>query len=269
MRFGFCTNTFFMNDSVDEKSEKSRRVFDAIVRAGFDYLETQLSDIVDMDKAKYAQFKKELAANNIAVKGGLLLLPRNMPLLTDDMNLDQIKSRAERTLSVAAELGTETAVFAPRRIDENDDMDKALDRMRQILSAIDPLAGKYGVKIAVEPLCRNETNTLNSVQQAADLLDNIKTANTGILCDLYHVKADGRTLDDVIINSSRIVHLHIAYPVGRKMPSSSDDMAEYAEFVKVIKQIGYDGKLSVECGIDEITEDRFKDALAVLKKLFN
>ena len=268
MKFGFCTDTQFMNELNNEQKEKSRKIFNAIAEAGFDYLETQLSDIVDMDKEKYLRLKKELEANNLTVKGGLLLLPRNMPLLTEDMNITQIVSRTEQTLNIAADLGTETVVFAPRRINDNDDLGKALDRMKLILSSIDPIAGKHGIQVVVEPLCQRETNTLNTIQQAADLLSCIEAPNTGILCDLYHVRADGLTLDAVIANSAMINHLHIAYPIGRTLPSQSDDMAEYEEFSNAVKQIGYKGKLSIECILSEISVEKFKEALEIIQKLF-
>jgi len=267
MKFGYCTNVNFMRGD-----EESCRIFDAIVDSGFDYIETHISHIAEFDKAMYESFKKELAAKNVAVEVGLMLFPMDMPLVTDAMDINQIKSHADKVLGVAADLGTKVIIFGngnTRAVPDGMDYATAYERMRQIISAVDPIAGKHGVKIAIEPLNAKETNMINSVQEAVDLVNSVSAVNVGTACDWYHTKTDNRTLDDVIANADKIFHLHIAHPETRGLPSTSDNMSDYAEFAKMAKQIGYDDKLSIEAYTGDINPETIKNALAVLKNLFN
>ena len=266
MKYGYCTNINFMNGDT-----QSREFFNAIVKGGFDYIETHISDIAEFEKDKYKLFKKELADNNIACKVGLLLFPRNMPLASDEMNIGEIKAHAEKALSTADDLGTEVIVFGnggTRAVKEGIDREKANQRIRDILAAVDPIAKKYGIKVVIEPLNQKETNMINSVQEAADFIKSVSAENIGIVCDWYHIRSDNQTLNDMITNSDKIYHLHIAYPLGRTMPSISDNLDEYTEFVEIVKQIGYDNRLSIEGSVSVVTAEKFSEALMILKNLF-
>lgn len=267
MKYGFCSNIKFIMDG----DEKSGKIFDAIAKSGFEYLETQMYDVVDLDKAKYAELKKRLADSGIGISAGMLLFPRDLPLVSDEMDINKIKECATKVMDVSADLGTEMIVFGNgggRKVKEGMDFDKCYKKMQEIVAAVDPIAGKYKIKIAVEPLCGKETNMINSVQEAVDLVKSVGAVNVGSVCDWYHVRMDNRTMDDLVANKDKVFHLHIAYPNGRKMPTSEDDMSEYTVFVDAVKKIGYNGKLSIEGNAGEVTLERFKDSLATLKKLF-
>ena len=267
IRYGFCSRPDFMKGD-----ENSRKIFDAIAQAGFDYLETQLSLIAALDKSDYERFKKELAAAGLPVRAGLLLFANELALVTDDMDINAITAHADRVLGIANDLGAELVVFGSggtRKVKDGMDRGAVYKRMQQIIESCDPIAGKHGVKIALEPLCFKETNMINSVGEAADLINSVKTSNTGAVCDWYHVRMNNMSLKDVLAYRDMVVHLHIAYPDGRKMPTSADDLSEYADFVKVVKEIGYNDKISVEGNAGEVAVERFRDSLATLKKLFD
>jgi sugar phosphate isomerase/epimerase len=50
-----------------------------------------------------------------------------------------------------------------------------------------PMAEKYGVTIAVEPLNSGETNFINSLAEGVEIVDAVKSPRMKLLCDIYHM----------------------------------------------------------------------------------
>jgi sugar phosphate isomerase/epimerase len=267
MRYGYCFGADFVDGN-----ENSAKLFDYIVNAGYDYIETQLSIVAGFDDEKYAKFKKMLADRNIPCKANFLLFPHSMILAGDDFDIGVIKSHAEKVLSVAADFGSETVVFGnggSRAVKEGMDKDKVYAQMVEIVAAVDPICGKYGVDVVVEPLNFKETNMINSFMDGVNLIKDAGAKHVGVLCDWYHVRMNDQTADDIIGHESYLKHLHIARPVTRRIPSLEDATFEYENFAEVIKKVGYDNKISIEAGDPEITEAKVADGLKLLKKLFD
>lgn len=265
MRYGYCLGADFADGN-----ENNAKLFEYIVNAGYDYIETQLSVVAGFDGEKYAKFKQILADRNIPCRANFLLFPHNMILAGDNFDVSVIKAHAEKVLAVAADFGSETVVFGnggSRAVKEGMDRDKVYAQMVEIVAAVDPVCGKFGVDVVVEPLNSKETNMINSFIDGVNLVKDAGAKHVGVLCDWYHVRMNGQTADDIIGYESYLKHLHIARPIGRKIPSCDDDIGEYANFAEVIKKAGYDNKISIEAGDPEITEAKVAGGLKLLKKL--
>ena len=267
MRYGYCLGADFADGN-----ENSAKLFDYIVKAGYDYIETQLSIVAGFDEAKYEGFKKLLADRNIPCRANFLLFPHSMILAGDDFDINVIKTHAKKVLAVAAEFGSETVVFGnggSRAVKEGMDRDKVYAQMVEIIAAVDPICGEFGVDVVVEPLNFKESNMINSFTDGVNLVKDAGAKHVGVLCDWYHVRMNDQTADDIIGNEKYLKHLHIARPQGRKIPSPDDEISEYANFAEVIKRVGYGNKISIEAGDPEITEAKVAGGLALLKKLFD
>ena len=263
MKYGYCLGADFVDGDT--------KLLDYIVKAGYDYIETQLSVIAGFDGEKYNKFKKILSERNIPCLANFLLFPHSTILAGDNFDAGVIKNHAEKVLAVAADFGSETVVFGnggSRAVKEGMDRDKVYAQMTEIIAAVDPICGKYGVDVVVEPLNFKETNMINSYMDGVNLIKDAGAENVGVLCDWYHVRMNGQAADDIAGHEKYLKHLHIACPQGRRIPSLGDDMGEYANFVDVIKKVGYNNKISIEAGDPEITEAKVADGLELLKKLF-
>jgi len=140
--------------------------------------------------------------------------------------------------------------------------------LRTVLEIMDEYAQKHDITIAVEPLNTMETNILTSYGEAAKLT--IGLQNVATMVDSYHAAMEKQNFNDVFASPTQLKHLHTAYPTGRKVPSPKDDKTEYAEFVQMVKQLGYNNKISIEGGLrNEVPlEEELAGALQFLKGLF-
>jgi sugar phosphate isomerase/epimerase len=266
MRYGYCIPAAFADGD-----ENASKLFEYIVNAGYDYIETQLSIIADGEE-RYNKFRKMIAGKNIACKANLLLFPHDMILAGDDFDVSVIKAHAEKVLALAKDFGSETVVFGSggsRAVKDGMDRDKVYSQMIEIIAAVDPVCGKYGVDVVIEPLNFKETNMINSYMDGVNLVKDAGAKNVGVLCDWYHVRMNEQAADDIIGHEKYLKHLHIAKPQSRRIPSVDDDISEYADFAEVIKKAGYDNKISIEAGDPEITEAKVASGLTLLKKLFD
>ena len=266
MKYGYCLRLDFLKgDAV------SQAVFDAVTAAGFDYVELPFRDIWGLSPEDMVKLKKALQV--IPCKACNIFFPGGLTLVGPNKDEAGIRAYLAHMLPLAADLGVETLVFGnggARKVPEGSSKEATLDDLRSLVEIMNEYAAKAGIIIAIEPLNTTETDTINSYGEAVALSQGLSHVTTMI--DSYHVAKDGQTYDDVYQHPAALGHLHTAYPIGRMAPSPQDDMAQYAEFVKMVKQLGYDGMISVEGGLKASEAEgiaaEVRACLDVLRRLF-
>jgi sugar phosphate isomerase/epimerase len=269
MEFGYCANLNFLLNG----DEASRKVFYSVLDAGYDYIETPLSAFLQISPKQRAELEADMKSAGVFCRANFLLFPHDLPLVGEKLNLADIKSHVEKVLPIAAEIGSGNVIFGnggSRRVQEGMNRADVRSQLVDILKTAAPVAERYGVNIAVEPLCQKETNIINSYEEGAELAREVGSSRIGTVMDWYHVAADGQSPVIAERDLPYLFHLHIANPEGRIPPKPSDDPKLYAAFVEAIKATGYDGRLSVEAGIPEGADisSCVKDALVALRKMF-
>ncbi|MDR2686340.1 MAG: sugar phosphate isomerase/epimerase [Oscillospiraceae bacterium] len=267
MRFGYCVNANFLLAG----DPRGREIFEGVLAAGYDYIETQLSRLLELPPAQYGGFKKRLADAGAPCRAGMMLFPYTMPLVGHGRDLRAVGEHAKRTLHLAADLGCEVAVFGhgdTRRVPGGMDYETARRRLADVLRLLGSLAAPYGMKIAVEPLC--DTDMIVSYPEAAALAGECGDG-VGAVFDLYHAAALGQAPADILLSPEKLFHLHIACPGGRTAPAETDDGSAYAAFAAAAKRCGYDNTLSVEAGIPDGAHaaEAAADALGVIRRYFS
>jgi len=245
--------------------------FEAVAEAGFDYVELPLSAIWNLLPSEVEKLRQALQA--IPCKACNIFFPGGLDIVGPEQNINGLKTYLEKMLPLAASLGAKTLVFGSggaRKIPEGQTREATWRQLRGVLDYMNGYAETAGVKISVEPLNLTETDMLNTYGDAVAISKGLP--NIATMIDSYHVATDGQTYDDVYENPDKLWHLHTAYPTGRMVPSPGDDMALYADFVKMVKTLGYDDKISVE-GALRATEPQgikaeVKACLGVLKGMF-
>ena len=81
-----------------------------------------------------------------------------------------------------------------------------------------PLAEKYGITIAVEPLNRGETNFINSLAEGVEIIEAVKSPRVRLLCDIYHMLKEDESPDEIVKYGKHIVNCHIAEKEKRTPP---------------------------------------------------
>jgi len=266
MRFGYCLDIKFLDGD-----KTSRTIFDAVAQAGFDYVELPLSALAQLPVDRVLNLKHELEV--IPCRACNLFFTPDITIVGSQMNIPAIRAYLERMLPLVADLGVENLVFgngSARNVPDGFNRDFILENLRTLVEIMNEYANYTGITIAVEPLNLTETNIINCYSSAVRLTEGL--SHVSAMIDSYHVAMDKQNYDDVYKNPEALKHLHIAYPIGRMVPSHSDDIYLYTQFRNMVADVDYNNKISIEGRLRAKEPDgigkEIKSCLALLNKLW-
>ncbi len=131
------------------------------------------------------------------------------------------------------------------KVEKNEDFGKGYERMVKSLKACCETAEKEGVALWVEPLNRYEINLINSLEEGMVLLDQVGFKNLGLLPDTFHMNMEEPIIEESLRKArSYYQHVHIA-DSNRWAPGFGH--IDFKSILHILKKIGYDGFLSIEC----------------------
>lgn len=122
--------------------------------------------------------------------------------------------------------------------------------MRWLLQALQQCAetaARLGVRLAIEPINRRETNLINSIDEAIALLSRVGAGDSilGLLPDTYHMNSEETSITDSLRKAApHIFHFHVA-DSNRRYPGAGD--LDFREILSQLKnEFGYQGWVSAE-----------------------
>lgn len=134
----------------------------------------------------------------------------------------------------------------------------AADRAAQLKRAADSLretaeyAAGLGIRLAIEPLNRFETDLINTTEQALELLELIGADNVGLLIDTFHMNIEEKSLGDAVrLAGPKVFHVQVSEN-DRGTPGSGH--VPWAEFFAALQDINYDGQIVVESFLPSVKE---------------
>ena len=111
------------------------------------------------------------------------------------------------------------------------------------LREVDGLAGRLGVRLALEPLNRFETYFLNRCDQALALAQDVGP-NCGVCLDAFHINIEEADMFAAIrAAGSRLADFHVA-DNNRMAPGQGS--LNWQRIVATLREAGYEGALTVE-----------------------
>jgi sugar phosphate isomerase/epimerase len=188
------------------------------------------------------------AKSTLPIPSANVLLPGTMKVTGPDANLEALRTYMTTTLGRAKKIGMTTLVFGSgvaRKVPDGFDMGKAKKQVIDFVSMAAPIAKENGVTLVAEPLNKGETNIMNSVAEAMEIVKAVNHPNFQCLVDSYHFWVENEPLKNLEAAMPWIKHVHLADKDGRTAPGRSGK-SDYKPFFKVLKQGGYNGMIAVE-----------------------
>lgn len=237
--------------------------------SGCTYIEESVAGflIPEGGDSKYEQNLQQLRRENFPIKSYVILLPAALKTLGPDANHEAILQRTDLVLKRAKECGSQYVVFGSggsRIIPDGFDRATAKAQHIDLTKKMAPLAEKYGVTIAVEPLNRTETNFINSLAEGVEIIDAVKSPSVKLLCDIYHMLKEDEPATEIVKYGKHIVHCHIAEKENRTPPGVKGD--DFRAYLSALKNIKYKGGLSIECFVYTDFDKEARRGIEVLKQ---
>ena len=145
--------------------------------------------------------------------------------------------------------------------DPETEWDWAVEGLREV----NDHALKEGIRLAVEPLNRFETNFINRHDQALMLAEAVGP-NCGVCLDAFHMNMEEANFRQAILNTGdRLFDYHVA---DNNRMACGQGALNWPDIVGTLKEIGYDGALTVEfvAPLDRTPANPYKDATAAAEK---
>ncbi|HEY0417039.1 MAG TPA: sugar phosphate isomerase/epimerase [Gaiellaceae bacterium] len=118
------------------------------------------------------------------------------------------------------------------------------ERAVEGVGAVADRAAAAGVRLAIEPLNRYETDLLNTAEQGVAFCADVGRENVGLLLDTYHLNIEEKSLGEAIRTAAgRLFHVH-ACENDRGTPGTGH--VPWAEVFDALRDVGYDGQVVIE-----------------------
>jgi sugar phosphate isomerase/epimerase len=202
---------------------------------GYDALEvapfTLADDPMRISDAQARQFAGIAADFGLAISGlhWLLVAPAGLSISSED---EALRMRTLgvmiRLVELCAAMGGKYLVHGSpkqRSTPQGSTKEQAVARVTDIFARIAPVAQKHGVTYCVEPLSTRETDVVNTVAEAARIVDEV---NSPALKTMIDCSAAGQVEQDTIpalldkwIRSGHVAHVQVNDP-NRRGPGQGD-----------------------------------------------
>ena len=227
-------------------------------KCGFDYVEVGFAAMTEAGDEAFEAFKAVLARAGIPCESANGFLPGSLPVVGDHVDEDALRAFLEKGMARAKEIGMQVVVFgsgAARSLPEGVSYRRGAAQIMHFLRTLaGPIAEKYGVRIAIEPLRPAESNIINRVKEGVLLAAASGCENVGGLGDLYHMAVAGETGADLRDVAGALFHTHVSNPAlgtdkPRRYPADPAEY-DYADFLRGAADAGCP-RCSIEAGYDD------------------
>ena len=222
---------------------------------GYDGLEvapgTLSEEPARMSAAARAAVRRAASDAGIAIVGlhFLLYTPEGLSITSPD---DAVRARTVDTMcglvELCADFGGSYLVHGSRReVAPGETREIAMRRARDCFAAVAPVAQTFGMRYCIEALSRESTLVINTIAEAAAIVDSIGNPAVCTMIDCNHAgRMEGEALEQVIerwLPTGKIGHVQIN-DINRRGPGQGP--ARFTPVFAALKRNGYTGDISVE-----------------------
>lgn len=243
------------NEVIREKDFAAQCAFAAAL--GYDGLEvapfTLSADPANIDAGERAELRRIAADAGVSITGlhWLLVTPERLSITTRDADLHKrTVAHMEAMAQLCADLGGTVLVHgSPKQRATEPGGNRADARARAIeaFAAAARAAERAGVTYCLEPLARNETDFINTVSEAVEIVKQIGSPAFRTMIDTSAAgQSEDRAVSDLIrewLPSGHIAHVQLN-DANRKAPGQGSD--DFAAIMTALREAGYEGVAAVE-----------------------
>ena len=236
---------------------------------GYDYIEYNMTSLAGMSESDFDAFKEKVRKSALPIETLNCFCPAEIRL-SEGVNEDLLSDYTKRALSRASMIGASIAVVGSSRSRSYSDeygSERAKEDFCRSLTIISDIAKGYSMKVAIEPLCKRETNLVNTLADAYEIASRVNRENLGYIVDLFHFDRNTEDLSDIEKYKDGLFHTHLARRnADRRIPAMGDER-DVADFVAALEKIGYSGRMSLEGSFHPSFDEATQNAMTLFKSI--
>ncbi len=213
---------------------------------GYDGVELAVRDpsLVDVDEIERLISDRNLAVP--AIGTGQAWGEEGLSFTSDDPSVRKAAvDRITSHIPLAARLDAVVILGLIRGITPSGQThERSMEYLVEAIRACAAAAVSSGVRFALEPMNRYETDLIHTVAQGLELVDRIGAVNVGLLLDTFHMNIEEPVIEDSIQTcGDRLFHFHVA-DSNRWYPGAGH--LDFRSILAALSDTGYPGFVSGE-----------------------
>ncbi len=240
-----------------------------LAEAGYDFIELSVARDLQPEASEEAWAPTRAAIEALPLRPAVfnVFLPADLRITGPEIDAERIRRYLYTAFRRASALGGEVIVFGSgraRMVPEGFPREEAWDQLIRFVRWAGHEAQATGMRLAIEPLNRQECNIINSVAEAQRLAEAAGHPAVYVLADLYHMMEEEEPFENLIAAEAKLLHVHVA-DTERRPPGKG--AYPYPEFMRALKTFGYDRRISIECRWEDFAAE-CADALTFLREMW-
>lgn len=242
----------------------------AAARAGYDYIELNLNDVLKMNEEAYREMALQMQQHGIYAEVVHGLLPDGLALVGDGVSSREIHRALDMSFDLAQALGAEIALFdcaASRMLPLRFDPAMAWRQLGNFIRMLQSYAADFDMQAALLPLRRSAADLMNYVTEATLISAMLRLDRVGAAASLYNMAMEAESLPQLKRTGSLLMHMRVSNVLGNRPPKAGDG-EDYSALFAALDEMGYAGRVTMEAPCADFeTEaraalERLKSAMA-------
>jgi sugar phosphate isomerase/epimerase len=202
-----------------------------------------------------------------AIASGGMAFAAKLTLLNPDPNVSLLaRQRLNEMIDLASDLDAPVVTVGSFRGRAVGDKRRSLQVLADVLRFAGDHAAKGGVRIALEPLNRYETDLLHTAAQTLDFLQEVNHPAVGVLLDTYHVNMEESSWTEPyrqVMNAQKLFYVHIGD--NNRLPPGKG-LIDFPAILRTLQDGGYSGWLTAELLPLPDSESAVSDIVTAMRK---
>jgi len=233
------------------------KMMSAIKGAGFDYAELSTTEIVSLSDADFAQLQNEVKQGGFPVLATYAFIPATIKLTGPNADKDAQMAYVRKAMDRIAALNAHIVFLgsgAARQVPEGFSQDAAFGQLVDFLKRIAPEARARNIVVCFEPQSPDESNIIDSVADGVKLVRAVNDPSIELGLDIYYLEKTHEDPAGIVAAKDYVRHIHFSNTNGRIYPMHWGQY-NYAPFFAALRQIGYDGGISIDAHTANFADD--------------
>ncbi len=210
-------------------------------------LELMTAEPLQLDARRLRHEMEAQGLSAAAVGSGAAAMQAGLALLHADGDVaSRARRRLQELIEFAAEVGAPLVTVGSFRGRVASAGPEGRRRLGEILHRAAEQAAGAGVRLALEPLNRYETDIVHTAEEGLAFVREIDHPAMGLLLDTYHVNIEESSWSTPfcrLMDAGVLWHVHLGD--NNRLPPGQGTI-DFAAIVSLLRDLGYDGWLSAE-----------------------
>jgi D-psicose/D-tagatose/L-ribulose 3-epimerase len=244
-------------------------VFSDAKRAGFEYVELAMQDVLTLSDQEFDKLAGDLKRLDLRAMSGYNPIPPELRLVGP--SIDRTKQDAHLALVVrrAASVGLQFLIFnsgASWRVPDDFSRDLARDQLVEFARRFSAAAAERNITVLVSPLRSTDSNLMTTIAETIAFVKAVDRPNVAMMVDYSFLRIQKDDPSALLGAGPLLRHVHIGNPSATPRAYPMDEReSDYQSFFTTLKRIGYRGGLSVHASTNSFDADAPR-AIAFLRR---